>query len=97
MQNLGVLALRPWATASTYAVRVGDHVQFDAHGFAAVEPVKIYLGDSYVGQSNGPTDGEGNVGGLGPFTVPPNDPQPRYALVGARSGARAEVTLTVVG
>jgi hypothetical protein len=96
-QNLDVLALRPWATAATYAVHVGDHVQFDAHGFAAGEPVKVYLGDRYVGQSTGPSDGQGNAGGLGPFTVPSNDPQPGYALVGARSGAGVEVTLTVVG
>lgn len=96
-QNLDVLALKPWAIASTYAVRVGDRVQFDAHGFAAGEPVKVYVGDSYVGQSNGPTDGQGNAGGLGPFTVPSNDPQPTYAFVGARSGARVDVTLSVVG
>jgi hypothetical protein len=96
-QNLDILALQPWATASTYAVHVGDRVQFDAHGFAAGEPVKVYAGDNLVGQSNGPTDGQGNVGGLGPFTVPSGDPQPSYALVGARSGARVEVTLTAVG
>jgi hypothetical protein len=95
-QTLDVLALQPWARASAYAVHAGDHVQFDAHGFAAGEPVKVYLGESYIGQSTSPTDGQGNVGGIGPFTVLPNDPQPTYALVGARSGARVEVSLTVV-
>jgi hypothetical protein len=95
-QTLNVLALQPWAFASAYAVHAGDHVQFDAHGFAAGEPVKVYLGESYVGQSTSPTDGQGNAGGIGPFAVPSNDSQPSYTLVGARSGAQVSVTLTVV-
>jgi hypothetical protein len=95
-QTLDLLALRPWAISSTYAVHMGDRVQFDAHGFAAGEPIKVYLGESYMGQSTSPTDGQGNVGGIGPFTVPPNDPQPTYTLVGAQSGARVEVSLTIV-
>jgi hypothetical protein len=95
-QTLDVQALQPWATASSYAVRVGDHVQFDAHGFAAGELVKVYLGGSYVGQSTSPTDGQGNAGTIGPFTVPLGDPQLSYTLIGARSGGQVEVTLTVV-
>jgi hypothetical protein len=95
-QTLDVLALQPWAIASAYAVHVGDHVQFDAHGFAAGELVKVYLGGSYLGQSTSPTDGQGNVAGIGPFTVSLGDSQPSYTLVGARSGAQAAVALTVV-
>ncbi|HWE63238.1 MAG TPA: hypothetical protein VHB98_16100 [Chloroflexota bacterium] len=95
-QVLNVLPLQPWATASSYAVHAGDHVQFDAHGFAVGEPVKVYVGESYLGQSSGITDGQGNVAGLGPFAVPSGDPQPIYTLVGARSNARVEVRLTIV-
>jgi hypothetical protein len=95
-QTLDVQALQPWAIASAYAVHVGDRVQFDAHGFAAGEPVKVYLGESYLGQSSSPTDGQGNAGGIGPFVVPSDDPQPSFTLVGARSGAQVAVTLTVV-
>ena len=48
-QTLDILALQPWAIASAYAVHAGDHVQFDAHGFAAGEPVKVYLGGGPYG------------------------------------------------
>lgn len=95
-QTLDVLALQPWATASAYAVHAGDRVQFDAHGFAAGELVKVYLGERYLGQSASPTDGQGNAGGIGPFTVPADDPQPTYSVVGARSGTQVMVTLTVL-
>jgi hypothetical protein len=95
-QTLDVQALQPWAIASAYAVHLGDRVQFDAHGFAAGEPVKVYLGESYLGRSTSPTDGQGNAGGIGPFVVPSDDPQPSFTLVGARSGAQVAVALTVV-
>jgi hypothetical protein len=96
VQHLDVLRLRPWATASTYVVHAGDRVRFDAHGFAIGEFVEAYRGSTYVGHSNGPTDKGGNATGLGPFTVPTGNPRPTYLFVGARSGARTLVTLTLM-
>jgi hypothetical protein len=96
VQHLDVLPLRPWATASAYRVHAGDHVQFDVHGFAIGEFVEAYSGSTYVGHSNGPTDKGGNAGGLGPFTVPSGSPRPTYIFVGARSGARTMVSLTML-
>ena len=95
-QNLGVEALQPWATASSYAVHPGDHIQFDAHGFAVGEQVAVYAGEAIVGQSNGPADGQGTIGGLGPVTVPSGEQQVVYTLQGKRSGARAAVTISVL-
>jgi hypothetical protein len=68
--DVRVVPLRPWATASAYVVHAGDHVQFDVHGFALGEFVEAYRGSTYVGHSNGPTDGRGDADGLGPFTIP---------------------------
>ena len=93
-QRLYVVPLRPWATASSYVVRAGDRVQFEAHGFASGELVTVYLGGAAVGHGTQTTDAQGNVGGLGPFPVPSDDAQPAFSLVGARSGARTVVTLT---
>jgi hypothetical protein len=96
MQHLDVLPLQPWATASAYRVHAGDRVQFDLHGFAIGEFVEAYNGSTYVGHSNGPTDKGGNAGDLGPFTVPAGSPRPTYLFVGARSGARTVVRLTML-
>jgi hypothetical protein len=95
-QYLDVLSVHPWVTAATYAVHRGDHVAFDAHGFAAREVVTVYSGAVLVGQSTAPTDEEGQAGGIGPLAVPAGAAHPTYTFVGTRSGAQATVTLTVV-
>lgn len=95
-QRLSIQPLRPWATASSYVVHAGDHIQFDAHGFADGEGLAVYDGSAYLGHSTGPTDRQGNIGGLGPFVVPSGNAHPTYTLIGARSGARVAVALTEV-
>jgi hypothetical protein len=91
-----VLPLRPWVTASAYVVHTGERVQFDAHGFAPDEIVKVYAQRGEVGQSNAPTDGQGNAGGIGPVPVPTTTDAPAFLFVGARSGASTTVRLTRV-
>ena len=95
-QRLYIVPLGPWATASAYVVHPGDRVRFEVHGFAAHEAVKVYEGTVYLGHSTGSTDTEGHVAGVGPFTVSAGSPTPTYTFVGARSGARLRVTLTLL-
>jgi hypothetical protein len=95
-QRLYVVALGPWATASAYVVHPGDRVWFDVHGFAAHEAIDVYEGSTYLGHSTGSTDTEGHVARVGPFTVSAGSPSPTYTFVGARSGARLRVTLTLL-
>jgi hypothetical protein len=66
------------------------------YGFAAHEAVEVYEGSAYLGHSTGSTDTEGHVAGVGPFTVSAGGPTPTYTFVGARSGARLRVTLTML-
>jgi hypothetical protein len=95
-QRLYVVPLRPWATASAYVVHPKDRVRFEMYGFAAHEAVEVYEGSAYLGHSTGSTDTEGHVAGVGPFTVSAGGPTPTYTFVGARSGARLRVTLTML-
>lgn len=96
LQRAYVLPLRPWARASAYVVHAGDRVQFDVHGFAPGEIVKVYAGRRYVGQSSGPTDGRGNAGGLGPFAVRSGSQAPTFTFIGVRSRASTMVTVTML-
>ena len=95
-QRLYVVPLRPWATASAYVVHPKDRVRFEVYGFAAREAIDVYEGTTYAGHSTGSTDTEGHVAGVGPFTVSAGSPTPTYTFVGARSGARLRVTLTML-
>ena len=95
-QRLYVVPLRPWATASAYVVHPKDRVRFEVYGFAVHEAVEVYEGTTYAGHSTGSTDTEGHVAGVGPFTVSAGSPTPTYTFVGARSGARLRVTLTML-
>ena len=95
-QRLYIVPLQPWATASAYVVHPKDRVQFEVYGFAAREAVKVYEGTVYLGQSSGSTDTEGHVARVGPFTVSAGSPTPTYTFIGARSGARLRVTLTLL-
>ena len=95
-QRLYIVPLGPWATASAYVVHPGDRVRFEVHGFAAHEAVKVYEGTVYLGHSTGSTDTEGHVARVGPFTVSVGSQRPTYTFIGARSGARLRVTLTML-
>jgi hypothetical protein len=95
-QRLYVVSLRPWATASAYVVHRDDRVQFEVHGFAAGEVVNVYAGKAYLGHSSRPTDAEGHVDAVGPFAVPAGDRFPTFTFIGARSGVRLGVRLTVL-
>jgi hypothetical protein len=95
-QRLYIVPLQPWASASAYVVHPGDHVWFEVYGFAAHEAVDVYEGTHYAGHSAGPTDTEGHVARVGPFTVSASSPTPTYTFIGARSGARLRVTLTML-
>jgi hypothetical protein len=95
-QRLYVVALGPWATASAYVVHPGDRVRFEVHGFAAHEVIDVYEGTVYLGHSKGSTDTEGDVAGVGPFTLSAGSQRPTYTFIGARSGARLRVTLTLL-
>jgi len=95
-QRLYVVPLQPWATASAYVVHPGDRVRFEVHGFAAREAVYVYEGTAYRGHSTRSTDTEGHVAGVGPFTVSAGSQRPTYTFIGARSGARLRVTLTLL-
>jgi hypothetical protein len=95
-QRLYIVPLQPWATASAYVVHPGDRVRFEVHGFAAREVIDVYEGTVYLGHSKGSTDTEGDVAGVGPFTVSAGSQRPTYTFIGARSGARLRVTLTLL-
>ena len=95
-QRLYVVPLQPWATASAYVVHPGDRVRFDVHGFAAREAVDVYEGTAYRGHSTRSTDTEGHVASVGPFTVSGGSQSPTYTFLGARSGARLRVSLTML-
>jgi hypothetical protein len=93
-QRLYVMALQPWATASTYVVHTGDRVRFSVNDFAAHEAIDVYLGRTSLGHSKGTTDTAGHLAQVGPFRVDGGTSAPTYTFVGARSGARVHVTLT---
>jgi hypothetical protein len=95
-QRLSVVPLQPWATASSYVVHRGDRVQFELHGFAAGEYVDVYAGRAHLGHSATPTDLEGHLTAVGPFTIRGGSEFPTYTFIGARSRARLRVTLTVL-
>lgn len=94
-QRLYVIPLQTWAVASAYAVHPGDRVKFDLNGFAARETIDVYQGSAYLGHSAKRTDVQGHVAGVGPFRVQ-EGVFPTYTFVGTRSGARSQVTLTML-
>jgi hypothetical protein len=93
--RLYVVPLRPWATASAYAVHAGQQVQLAVHGFAAHEMIVVREETAPGHLATARTDDGGNAT-LGPLTVPPHEQHPTYAVAGARSGAHATVTLTAL-
>jgi hypothetical protein len=95
-QRLYVVPLGPWATASAYVVHPGDRVRFEVHGFAAREAINVYEGSAYLGHSTRSTDTAGDVASVGPFTVSAGSQRPTFMFIGARSGARLRVSLTLL-
>lgn len=95
-QRLYIVPLGPWATASAYVVHPGDRVRFEVHGFAAHEAINAYEGTVYLGHSTRSTDTAGDVASVGPFTVAAGSQRPTFMFIGARSGARLRVTLTML-
>ena len=95
-QRLYIVPLGPWATASAYVVHPSDRVRFEVHGFAAHEAINVYEGTVYLGHSTGSTDTAGDVASVGPFTVSAGSQRPTFMFIGARSGARLRVTLTLL-
>ena len=61
-----------------------------------IEAVDVDEGSTYLGHSTGSTDTEGHVARVGPFTVSAGSQSPTYTFIGARSGARLRVTLTML-
>jgi hypothetical protein len=95
-QRLYIVPLGPWATASAYVVHPGDRVRFEVHGFAAHEAINVYEGTVYLGHSTRSTDTAGDVASVGPFTVSAGSQRPTFMFIGARSGARLRVSLTLL-
>jgi hypothetical protein len=97
--NLVVLALSPTIQLSPWSGPPGSTVSLNVRGFAAGEPVAVYVGTDQKPALTANADQFGNLWGVGPITVPygVNAGAIPIRLVGTRSAAESTASFNVQG